>query len=73
MTRTITWDARLSASKGGQRVSLQLLVECDTLADAKATAVRKCMDDGYDQVSVDWCIEYPPKRKVQRSQAITDD
>lgn len=66
---TRTWDLRLRTPLG---MSLSLLVDAEGKEQAEAQAVQDCMDHDYPDCTVEWCIEYPPKRKVRSSVAITD-
>jgi len=72
MTKDRVWDVRLSATKGDARQNLSLLVTTVSSEQARIDATRLAEEDGWLEVRIEWCIEYPPKKVERRSRAITD-
>jgi hypothetical protein len=67
-SRIKSFDVRLNTSAG----VFSLLVEAMSHEEAKGMAIAQTEAKGHDGVTMLWCVEYPPHRRVRPGRAITD-
>jgi hypothetical protein len=67
-SQTKSFDVRLSTAEG----VFSVLIEAMDHDEAKSMALANAGAKGHADVSVQWCVEYPPHRRVLASRAITD-
>lgn len=65
---TRTYDVRLHAKAG----PLSLLVDADSHDEARHLGQQQAIAAGHEDARVEWCVEYPPARRVRPARAITD-